>query len=132
MTSPSIGVIRDPKVRYAHEHRTIRVLTSLRGNDSEDNSRTSSCNQHLGDLALAQFLLGVIQSSALLSLWPPYALVAMARRRMQSDAGEAVIRRDVPVGTLQAETPDWLFLLRPLIALVAFNTRLWPHWVGPE
>ena len=95
MTSPSIGVLRDPKVRYAHEHRTIRVLTSLRGNDSEDNSLTSACNQHLGDLALARFLLGVIQSSALLSLWPPYALVAMARRRMQSDGGEAVIRRDL-------------------------------------
>ena len=131
MTSRSIGVLRDPKVRYAHEHRTIRVLTSLRGNDSEDNSRTSACNQHPGDLALAHtFSWRDPKLSTPLSL----AAICTCSYGTPSDAIRRWGGSDplglVPVGTLQAGTPNWLFLLRPLFALDALNTRLWPHWVS--
>ena len=127
LTSPSIGVLSDPKVRYAREHRTIRALTSLRGNDREDNSRTSACNQHPGELAPAGSKLSTPLSLAAICTCSYGTPSDAIRWRGGSDPPGLE-----PVGTLQAETPDWLFLLRPLIALVAFNTRLWPHWVLPN
>ena len=141
MTSPSIGVLRDPKVRYAHEHRTIRVLTSLRGNDREDNSRTTGTIETSTDECM-QSASGRPCSSTVFSwrgpkLSTPLSLAAICTCSYGTPS-DAIRRRGgsdppglVPVGTLQAGTPNWLFLLRPLFALDALNTRLWLHWVGP-